>query len=70
MRVQEVFLHCGKALKRSRLWDPSQHADRAAFPSIARVILEQTSEAGQTPSEAVVTAGDAFVEEDYAKNMY
>jgi hypothetical protein len=25
--IGEVFLHCPKALKRSRLWDPSQHAD-------------------------------------------
>ena len=30
--IGEVFLHCPKALKRSRLWDPSQHADRASRP--------------------------------------
>jgi uncharacterized protein len=30
--IGEVFLHCPKALKRSRLWDPSQHADRASLP--------------------------------------
>jgi PPOX class probable FMN-dependent enzyme len=48
--IGEVFLHCPKALKRSRLWDPSQHADRASFPYLGRLILEQTSEFA-TPRE-------------------
>ena len=30
--IGEVFLHRPKALKRSRLWNLSQHADRASFP--------------------------------------
>ena len=70
VRVEEVFLHCAKALKRSKLWDPSQHAERGEFPSIARIILEQTSAAGAAPSEAVVAESDAFVEDDYKNNMY
>ena len=40
--VEEVFLHCAKALKRSKLWDPDYRQDRAQMPSIARIILEQT----------------------------
>jgi PPOX class probable FMN-dependent enzyme len=39
--IGEVFVHCPKALKRSRLWDPSQHADRASLPYLGRLILEQ-----------------------------
>jgi PPOX class probable FMN-dependent enzyme len=42
--IGEVFLHCPKALKRSRLWDPSRHADRASFPDLGRLIPEQTRE--------------------------
>ena len=42
--IGEVFLHCPKALKRSRLWDPSQHADGASFPYLGSLILEQTRE--------------------------
>jgi uncharacterized protein len=38
--VAEVFFHCGKALKRARLWDPSRHQPRQAFPSLGRVIAE------------------------------
>ena len=46
--IGEVFLHCPKALKRSRLWDPSQHAHRASFPYLGRLILEQTREFAAT----------------------
>jgi PPOX class probable FMN-dependent enzyme len=46
--IGEVFLHCPKALKRSRLWDPSQHADRASFPHLGRLIPEQTREFAAT----------------------
>jgi PPOX class probable FMN-dependent enzyme len=40
--VEEVFFHCAKALKRSRLWDPSRHVERGAFPTLGRIIAEQT----------------------------
>lgn len=33
--VDEVFFHCGKALKRSRLWDPETKVPRADFPASA-----------------------------------
>jgi PPOX class probable FMN-dependent enzyme len=46
--IGEVFLHCPKALKRSRLWDPSQHADRASLPYLGRLILEQTRQFAAT----------------------
>ena len=68
--ISEVFLHCAKALKRSHLWDPTQREDRAALPSLAQMVLEQTSPAGKPPSAAEVAAGDAHIEEDYARNLY
>jgi len=46
--IGEVFLHCPKALKRSRLWVPSQHADRASLPYLGRLILEPTGEFAAT----------------------
>src|SRR5271157_5176844 len=30
--ITEVFFHCGKALIRSKLWDPSRHVARDSFP--------------------------------------
>jgi hypothetical protein len=46
--IGEVFLHCPKALKRSRLWDPSRYADRSSLPYLGRLILEQTREFAAT----------------------
>ncbi|MEM9574895.1 MAG: MSMEG_1061 family FMN-dependent PPOX-type flavoprotein, partial [Pseudomonadota bacterium] len=31
--VSEVFLHCAKAFRRSKLWDPTQFQDRNEMPS-------------------------------------
>jgi PPOX class probable FMN-dependent enzyme len=38
--VEEAFLHCAKALVRSKLWDASQHIDRASLPSYAEMLLD------------------------------
>ncbi len=42
LAIEEAFLHCAKALMRSRLWDPSRHVDRSLFPSIGQMIKEQS----------------------------
>jgi uncharacterized protein len=42
VRVEEAFFHCGKALIRSRLWDASRHVARESFPTLGRIIAEQT----------------------------
>ena len=39
--VEEVFLHCGRALVRSRLWDPEVRIDRAAYPTYGQVLADQ-----------------------------
>jgi hypothetical protein len=36
--LDEVFFHCGKALKRARLWDNIMRIDRKSFPSYAEII--------------------------------
>ena len=65
--VEEVFLHCAKALKRSKLWDPASRQDRAQMPTIARMILEQTSTPVAEPEAARI---DAAVEEEYRTALY
>ena len=66
--VEEVFLHCAKALKRSKLWSSEYRQDRAQMPSIARIILEQTGGAGI--DETVAANADADVEGDYKTGLY
>ena len=41
IRVTKVYFHCGKALIRSRLWDPASQSDAAKFPSFGCVIRDQ-----------------------------
>ncbi|MCJ2012710.1 pyridoxamine 5'-phosphate oxidase family protein [Methylobacterium sp. J-076] len=63
VRVREVMFHCGKALIRSRLWNPEGHIPRGAFPSLGRIIADQT---------AAVTAEDAEANlaEAYRTRLY
>ena len=42
IKVEETFLHCAKALMRSKLWDPERHIDRKSFPSLRRILADQT----------------------------
>lgn len=67
--VEEVFLHCAKAFRRSKLWDPSQHVDRKAMPSLARMILEQV-EHNRCADEEFLAEADESIEQDYRENLY
>jgi len=49
VRVDEVFLHCAKALSRSGLWDASRQIDRATLPSYAEMLLDHVN--GLTEAE-------------------
>lgn len=40
--VEEAYFHCGKALIRSKLWDPSVQVPRHSFPTLGRIVAEQT----------------------------
>lgn len=39
--VESVYLHGGKALMRSQLWDAARHTDRAQLPSMAEMMRDQ-----------------------------
>ncbi|MCB1378186.1 MAG: pyridoxamine 5'-phosphate oxidase family protein [Alphaproteobacteria bacterium] len=66
--VEEVFMHCAKALKRSKLWSDDYRQDRGQMPSIARIIMDQTSDTGVDEAEA--RKADAAVEEQYRTELY
>lgn len=67
-RVTEVFLHCAKAFRRSRLWDPAHFQDRATMPSLMKIILDQTT--GAPDDEAAMRKMDDGLEKDYNSSMY
>ena len=39
--VTEAYLHCPKAIKRARLWDPSARVDRTQFPTAGEIYRDQ-----------------------------
>ena len=41
VHIEEVFLHCAKALMRSELWNPAKYVARADFPTISRILKDQ-----------------------------
>ena len=63
--VREAFLHCGKALKRSRLWQDDYRVDKRSFPSLGRMIVEQTKTSSVTVEQA-----DVFIAENYVTGLY
>ena len=61
--VAEAFFHCGKALKRAGLWDASRHIDRGVFPSLGRIIADQTRACDADDA-------DRGIEENYRTGLY
>ena len=63
--VREAFLHCGKALKRSRLWQDDYRVERRSFPSLGRMIIEQTK-----PGNITVEQAESFIADNYVTGLY
>ena len=63
--VREAFLHCGKALKRARLWYDDYRVERKSFPSLGRMIVEQTK-----PGDVTVEQAEAYIENNYVTGLY
>ena len=68
VEVTEVFLHCAKAFRRSRLWDPEHFQDRTDMPSLSKMILDQTT--GAPTDDAEMETIDAELEDGYKKTLY
>lgn len=54
--VQEAYLHCAKALMRSKLWDAQSKQDRAVLPSMNQMLKDQIGLQGEPESEAAMRA--------------
>jgi hypothetical protein len=51
--VREAYLHCAKALMRSRLWDPEGRIDRSELPTMGEMMRDQVGSAAES-QEAMV----------------
>lgn len=63
VEIREAFFHCGKALMRSRLWDSAAQVERDRFPTLGRIIAEQTRKID-------VAAAETLMEEGYRTRLY
>ncbi|MFS8048759.1 pyridoxamine 5'-phosphate oxidase family protein [Rhizobium sp. BR 314] len=66
--ISEVFLHCAKAFRRSRLWSAEHFQDRSEMPSLINMILDETTGAPTDRDE--MRTMDEGLEEDYRRTMY
>jgi PPOX class probable FMN-dependent enzyme len=57
--VREAFLHCGKAILRSKLWDASARVDRGALPSYGQMLKDQTN-VRDTAEQIQASVEDAY----------
>lgn len=64
VRVKRAYFHCGKALIRSRLWDPERHVAPGVIAPFAQV-LEEQSAAQERQSEL-----QARLDDLYANKLY
>lgn len=66
--VKEVFLHCAKALRRGKLWDPTTYQNRADMPSLLNIVHEQLNGAPLPDDKAA--ENDEIIEDAYRTTMY
>ena len=64
VEVDECFLHCGKAFRRSKLWEPASWPDLAAVPSGAEM-LKSTGRTAESIPEI-----EERLEESYRTRLY
>ncbi|WP_367281149.1 pyridoxamine 5'-phosphate oxidase family protein [Sneathiella sp.] len=61
--VTSAYMHCAKALIRSKLWDPDSKVERSVFPTLGQVLADQI--AGMDAEQS-----DAYLEVAYKENLY
>jgi PPOX class probable FMN-dependent enzyme len=67
VETEEVFLHCSKALIRSRLWQEDARVDRKVLPSLGQMIAEA---AERNPAAATVADYDQRIEKSIEEALY
>lgn len=64
IKVTKAYMHCGKALIRSKLWDPDLHIAKGVIPPFGQVIKEQ-ADVPKTQEEV-----QEIVDQEYQDNLY
>ena len=65
VEVEEAFIHCAKAFKRSGLWEPERWPGLDGLASPAQMLLDHTRQPGATVEDL-----DRALQESYTKRLY
>lgn len=65
IEVEECFIHCGKAFKRSGLWNQDTWIEEAALPSAAKMLAVHAKLPDMTEQEVAASLAEA-----YRKRLY
>lgn len=65
IEIEECFIHCAKACKRSNLWEPNSWEDKESLPSASKILLEHS----KLPNESVESIQEDL-DESYSKGLY
>lgn len=63
--VEECFIHCAKAFKRSGLWNPSSWPDQTTLPSAAKILHEHAKLPNSTQEQIEARLQKAYTEKLY-----
>ena len=62
--VKRAFLQCGKAIKRSGLWEGTYQIERSEMPSFGEILLDQTD------SDMSAAELDCSIDDAYKNKLY
>jgi len=65
VQVQEAFLHCAKAFKRSHLWDADAQVPRKNLPSLAEMVYDHTNQEVCSLEEL-----EDYIQQSYETRLY
>lgn len=65
IEVEECFIHCAKAMKRSGLWEPETWGEKNSLPNAAKILLDHTKITDMSEKEM-----DELLQEAYLTELY
>ncbi|WP_407924902.1 MSMEG_1061 family FMN-dependent PPOX-type flavoprotein [Schauerella aestuarii] len=70
--IDEVLMHCGKAINRSKLWQEDARIDRSTLPSIGKMMVElsKLGDAQAQVDESQIEQIDAHYAQAVRTNLY
>ncbi|MGM0903915.1 MAG: pyridoxamine 5'-phosphate oxidase family protein [Bacillota bacterium] len=65
IEIEECFIHCAKAMKRSGIWEPETWSEKDTLPNAAKILLAHTKLPNKTEKEL-----DEALQKDYLTELY